>query len=140
MQAEQELVLVQGLHSLVAQDTGLHSQAEDLSPAQTHRSAEEEILLACPAEVEPAAGVQGDQVVLEAGGCSEPWRLEASEHREEEVDLSGKGMAGMEEAAVGVASGLGRGQRKVKLEEDQEQGKTLVERMEVVLWVGRSLD
>lgn len=36
MQVEQEPVLVQGLRSLVAQDTGLHIQAEGLSPAQTH--------------------------------------------------------------------------------------------------------
>lgn len=36
MQVEQEPVLVQGLRSLVAQDKGLHIQAEGLSPGQTH--------------------------------------------------------------------------------------------------------
>lgn len=36
MQRELELVLVQELHSWVARDKGLHSQAEGLSLAQTH--------------------------------------------------------------------------------------------------------
>lgn len=75
MQVEQELVLVQGLHSLVARDKGLHSQAEGLSLAQTHHSAEEGILSACQAVMEAAAGAQEGLVgpeVLEAGGCSEP--------------------------------------------------------------------
>lgn len=35
VQAEQEPVLVQGLHNSVAQDTGLHIQAEGLGPGQT---------------------------------------------------------------------------------------------------------
>lgn len=126
------------LHSLVAQGTGLHSRVEDLSPAQMHHSAEEGILPACLAEVEAAAGAQGGLVVLEAGDCSGPWRLEASVHQEG-ADLSGREMAGMEGAAVGVASGEGTGQRRGRLEEDQEEGKTLVERKEVALLVGRSL-
>lgn len=41
-------------------------------------------------------------VVLEACGCSEPWMWEASELWEEGV-LSGRGMAGIEGAAVAVA-------------------------------------
>lgn len=45
----------------------------------------------------------------------------------------------MEGAAAGVASGQGTGQRKARSEEDQEEGKTLAEKMEVALWVGRSL-
>lgn len=82
-------------------------------------------------------GGQGGQVgpvVLEGGGCSGPWKWEASEHWEE-GDLSGKGVAGMEGAAVGVACGLGIGQREVKLEglEDQEEEKSQAERKEVVL-------
>lgn len=129
---------VQELHSLVAQDMGLHSRAEDPSPDQTHRSAEGGTPRACLAEVEAAAGAQGGLVVLEAGDCSGPWRLEASVHQEGE-DLSGRGMAGMEGAAVGVASDEGTGQRRGRLEEDQEVGRTLVERKEVVLWGGRSL-
>lgn len=36
MKVEQEPVLVQGLHSLVAQDKGLHSQAEGLLPVHKH--------------------------------------------------------------------------------------------------------
>lgn len=128
-------MLVQGLHSLVARDKGLHILAEGLSPAQTHHSAEEGIPPACQAEVEAAAGAQGGlvgPVVLEAGGCSGPWKWEASEHWEEE-DLSGRGMVGMEGAAVGVAWGLGTGQMGVRLEEDQEEEKTQVERKEGVL-------
>lgn len=134
MQGEQEPVLVQGLRSLVARDKGLHIQAEGLSPAQTHRFAEEGILPACRAE-EAAAGDQGGlagPVVLEAGGCSGPWKWEASEHWEE-GDLSGRGMAGMEGAAVGVAWGLGTGWREVRLEEDQEEEKIQVERKEGAL-------
>lgn len=50
-----------------------------------------------------------------------------------EGGLSGRGMAGMEGVAVGVAWGLGRGQRALRLEEDQVEGKTQVERMEGVL-------
>lgn len=123
---------MQELRSSVAQDMGLHSRAEDLSPAQTHHSAEGGTPLACPAEVEAAAGAQGGRVVLEAGGCSGPWRLEASVHQEGAA-LSGRGMAGMEEAAVGGASGEGTGQRKGRLEEDQGVGRTQVERKEVVL-------
>lgn len=41
-------------------------------------------------------------VVLEACGCSGPWMWEASELWEE-VDQSGRGMAGMEGTAFGVA-------------------------------------
>lgn len=80
MQVEQELVPVQGLHSLVARDKGLHNRAEGLSPARTHHSAEGGILSACQAELEAAAGAREglvgpvDPVVLEAGGCSEPWK------------------------------------------------------------------
>lgn len=44
----------------------------------------------------------------------------------------------MEEAAVGGAWGLGIGQRELRLEEDQEEEKTQVERKEEVLLVGRS--
>lgn len=36
MQGEQEPALVRGLRSLVARDTGLHSQAAGLSPGQMH--------------------------------------------------------------------------------------------------------
>lgn len=57
---------------------------------------------------------------------------------QEEVDLSGRAMVGMEGAAAGVASGQGTGQRKARTEEDQEEGKTPAEKMEVALWVGRS--
>lgn len=71
-------------------------------------------------------------MVLEAGGCSGPWKWEASEHWEE-GDLSGRGMAGMEGAAVGVAWGLGTGWREVRLEEDQEEEKIQVERKEGAL-------
>lgn len=90
--------------------------------------------------MEAAAGAQEDlvgPVVLEAGGCSGPWKWEASENWEEE-DLSGRGMAGMEEADVGVAWGLGTGQRELRLEEDQEEEKTQIERKEGVLLAGRS--
>lgn len=72
MQGEQELVLVQELRSLVARDMGLHSQAEDLSPARMHHFAEGGIHLACPAEVEAAARAQEGQVVLEEDGYSVP--------------------------------------------------------------------
>lgn len=126
---------MQGLHSLVAQDKGLHIQAEGLSPAQTHHSAEEGILPACWAEVEAAAGAHGGlvgPVVLEAGGCSGPWRWEASEQWAE-GGLSGRGMAGMKGAAVGEAWGLGTGQREQMLEEDQEEEMTQAERKEGVL-------
>lgn len=126
---------MEGLHSLVVRDKGLHIQAEGLSPAQMHHSAEEGMLPACRAELEAAAGAQGGlvgPVVLEAGGCSGPWKWEASE-RWEEGDLSGRGMAGMEGAAVGVAWGLGTGQRQVRLEEDQEEEKIQVERKEEAL-------
>lgn len=85
--------------------------------------------------MEAAAGAQEDlvgPVVLEAGGCSEPWMWEASELWEE-VDLSGRGMAGMEGAAVGVAWGLGTDQRELRLEEDQEEERIRAERMEGVL-------
>lgn len=75
-------------------------------------------------------------VVLEAGGCSGPWRWEASEIWEE-GGLSGRGMAGMAGAAVGVARGLGTGQRASRLE-DQEEEKTQAERKEGVLSVGMS--
>lgn len=70
-------------------------------------------------------------VVLEASGCSGPWKWEAAENWKE-GDLSGKGMAELKGAAVGVAWGLGTGQRELKLEEDQEE-KSQVERMEGVL-------
>lgn len=82
MKGEQEPVLVQVLRSLVARDTGLHSRAEGLLPAQTHHSAEEGILPACQTEMEAAAWAQEGlvgPVVLEAGGCSGPWKWEASE-------------------------------------------------------------
>lgn len=96
---------MQGLHSLVAQDKGLHIQAEGLVLVQKHlkrynntsmmekttehyvastqswtpyRSAEGGIL-ACQAEVEAAAGAQWGLVgLVEAGGCSGPWKWEAS--------------------------------------------------------------
>lgn len=90
---------------MVARDKGLHSQAEGLSPAQMHHSAEEGILPACQAEMEAAAWAQEalvGPVVLEAGGCSGPWKWEAFELWEV-ADLSGRGMAVMEGAAVGVA-------------------------------------
>lgn len=59
---------------------------------------------------------------------------------QEGADLSGREMAGMEEAAVGVASGEGTGQRRGRLEEDREEGRTPVEKKEEeVLSVGRSL-
>lgn len=86
-------------------------------------------------EVAAAAGAQGGlvgPVVLEADGCSGPWKWEASEQWEE-GDLSGRGVAGMEGAAVGVAWGLGTGQREVWLEEDHEEEMTQVERKEGVL-------
>lgn len=133
-------MLVQGPHSLVEPDTGLHIQAEGLSPGQMHRSAEVGILPVCQAEVEAAAGAQGGLVgpaVLEAGGCSGPLKWEASEQWEV-GDLSDKGMAGMEEVAAEVAWGLGMGQRQVRLEEDQEVEKTLAEKKEAAPWVGRS--
>lgn len=121
---------------MVARDTGLHSQAEGLSPGRTHHSAEEGILPACQAEMEAAAWAQEGlvgPVVLEAGGCSAPWRWEASEIWEE-GGLSGRGMAGMEGAAVVVAWGLGTGQRPLRLEEeDQEEEKTRAERKEGAL-------
>lgn len=128
-------MLVQGLHSLVARDKGLHIQAEGLSPAQTHRSAEEGILPAYRAEVEAAAGAQGGlvgPVVLEEGGCSGPWKWEASEQWEE-GDLSGRGMAETEGAAAEVAWGPGTDRRTLKMEEDQEEEKIQVERKEGAL-------
>lgn len=97
-----------------------------------HRSAEEGILPVCRAEMEAAAWAQEGPVgpvVREAGGCSGPWRWEASELWEE-VDPSGTEMAGMEGAAVGVAWGLGTGQRAWRLEKDQEAEKTQAERKE----------
>lgn len=127
---------MQGLHSLVGRDKGLHSQAEGLSPVQMHHFAEEDILPACQAEMEAAAGPQEGlvgPVVLEAGGCSGPWKWVASEHQEE-GDLSDRGVVGMEGAAVEVAWGLGTGSRKLRLEEE----KTQVERKEGVLLAGRS--
>lgn len=126
---------MQGLHSLVAQDMGLHIQAEGLSPAQTHHSAEEGILPACRAEVEAAAGARAGlvgPVVLEAGGCSGPWRWGASEQWEE-GGLGGRGMAGMRGAAAGEAWGLGTGQTEEMLEEDQEEEKTQAERKDGAL-------
>lgn len=90
--------------------------------------------------MEAAAGAQRglvDPVVLEAGGCSGPWKWEASENWEE-GDLSDKGVAGMEGAAVGVAWGLSTGQRELRVEEDHEEEKTQVERMEGGPEVGRS--
>lgn len=120
---------------MVARDKGLHIQAEGLSPAQTHHSAVEGNLPASRAVMEAAAGAQAGPlgpVVLEAGGCSGPWRWEASEHWEE-GGLSGRRMVGMEGAVVGVAWVLGTGQRELRLEEDQEEEKTQVARKEVVL-------
>lgn len=102
-----------------------------------HRSAEEGILPAYQAELEAVAGAQSglvDPVVLGEGGCSGPWKWEASENWEE-GHLSGKGMAVREGAAVGVAWDLGIG---LSLGEDQEEEKTQVERREGALWVGRS--
>lgn len=126
---------MQGLHSLVAQDKGLHSQAEGLLSAQTHHFAEGDILLAFQGEMEAAAGAQEAQVgpvVLEAGGCFGPWKWEASELWEE-GDLSDRGMAGIEGAAAGVAWGLKNGQRELRLEEDQEEEKAQAEKKEGVL-------
>lgn len=135
MQVEQERVLAQGLHSLVARDKGLHSQAGGPSPAQKHHSAEVGILPACQAELEAAAwareGTEGP-VVLEAGGCFGPWKWEASE-RWEEMDLRDKVMAGMEGAAAGEAWGLGIGWRELRWEEDQQKEKIQIERKEGVL-------
>lgn len=133
---------------MVAQDRDLHSPAEGLSPAQTHHSAEEGILPACLAVTVAAAGAQGGPgglvvlevlAVLEACGCSEPWKLEASEKHLGEGDLSGRGMAGREGAAAGVAWGRGMGQKEERMEEDQVVEKSQVERMEVLLLAGRSL-
>lgn len=91
--------------------------------------------------MDAAAGAQEGlvgPVVLEAGDCSGPWKWEASESWEE-GDLSGRGMAGVEGAAAGVAWGLGTAQREVRLEEDQEEEMTPAERKVGVLWVGRRL-
>lgn len=85
--------------------------------------------------MEAVAGAQEGlvgPVVLEACGCSGPWKWEASE-RWKEGDLSGTGRAVMEGAAVGVAWRLSTGQRELKLEEDQEEEKTQVERKQGVL-------
>lgn len=90
--------------------------------------------------MEAGAGSQGGlvgPVVLEAGGCSGPWKWEAPE-KWEEGDLSGKEMAGVEAAAAGVAWGQGIGQRAVRLEEDQVEEKTQAERMAEAPEVGRS--
>lgn len=140
MQVEQEPVLVQELRSWVARDKGLHSQAAGLSAVRMHHSVEEGILPACQAEREAAAWAQEGMlgpVVLEAGGCSGPWMWEASELWEE-VDRRGRGVAGMEGAAVGVAWGLGTGQRELRLEEDQEEEMNQAERKEGVLEMERS--
>lgn len=77
-------------------------------------------------------------MVLEAGGCFEPLKWEASELWVEGA-LSGRGMVGMEEAAVGVACGSGTGQMQLRWEEDQEEEKIQAERKEGALEVGRSL-
>lgn len=103
---------------MVAQGKDLHTQAEGLSPAQMHHSAEEGILSACQAEMEAAVGVQEGlvgPVVLEGGGCSEPWKWEAFELWEDGA-LSDRGMAEMKGAAAGVARGLGTDKKGLKLE------------------------
>lgn len=68
-------------------------------------------------------------VVLEAVGCSGPWKWEASELGEE-GDLSGRGVVEMEGDAVGVAWGLSTGQRALRLEKNHEEEKTQAERKE----------
>lgn len=59
-------------------------------------------------------------VVLERGGCSEPWKWEAFELWEDEA-LSDRGMAEMKGIAAGVAWGLGTGKKGLKLEEEKAE-------------------
>lgn len=108
----------------------------------THHSAEEGNQAACQAVMEAAAGPQEGLVgpaVLEAGGCSGPWRWEAFELWEAGA-LSYRGMAGMEGVAAAVAWDRGTDKKVLRWEEDRGEGRTQAERKkEEVPEVGRNL-